>query len=403
MVWHRDHIVGPSQRERCVRHQACALLAEQRRHLAAAARCGRGLARLRPAAGRRRRSRQQPRWVEAPPWGGAPRAPRPPPPAIADPCSGCRSMGLDAAEVEHGASISQGRAPWLDPEDFLGLVFSAGFRGDDLEWMDAFERLSCEEQGPGAQPSSPGISSAAFVRLLMDDLARRCQSTSDSLEEMLRLARGVTGRHEVLAAPDVQGAAVGSMQHEVHAAPADVEGEDVELVLPEVLTAQADVERAAVRSARQEVLAAPADVQGAAIDLAWQEVLTAQVDMEGAAIGAAQQEVLTASADVQGAAVGSMQQASCTAAFAPVKPEKATATRLDQNSSLFEAHEEEMVEDCSKVPTKTPKADAVVAQQTARRPARLAGRKRVVQFDPVPVVQSKAANASWGDLLQDVL
>lgn len=82
-------------------------------------------------------------------------------------------------------SPTPGNMSWLSAEDTLSLLFGAGFRGDDLEWMDTFERL-CNEAG--GSPSG-GVRSSSFVQLLMDDLARRCEHTSVSLQEMLRVAR----------------------------------------------------------------------------------------------------------------------------------------------------------------------------------------------------------------------
>lgn len=79
---------------------------------------------------------------------------------------------------------------WLGPDDFLSLVYNAGLRGDDSIWMDEFDRL-------GGNLGDDRVNSDIFVSLVMDDLARHCQQTRNSLQDMLKIACGsARGRAE---------------------------------------------------------------------------------------------------------------------------------------------------------------------------------------------------------------
>jgi len=80
-------------------------------------------------------------------------------------------------------AVSEDSTRCLGPDDFLTLAFSAGLRGDDEMWMEDFDRL-------GGNLGDEKVSSEIFVTLIMDDLARHCQQTRDSLQDMLKLTRG---------------------------------------------------------------------------------------------------------------------------------------------------------------------------------------------------------------------
>jgi hypothetical protein len=80
-------------------------------------------------------------------------------------------------------AVSEDSTRCIGPDDFLTLAFSAGLRGDDEMWMEDFDRL-------GGNLGDEKVSSEIFVTLIMDDLARHCQQTRDSLQDMLKLTRG---------------------------------------------------------------------------------------------------------------------------------------------------------------------------------------------------------------------
>jgi len=65
------------------------------------------------------------------------------------------------------------------------LAFCAGLPGEDAGWADDFEAL-CSEHGCDLML---GVCGEVFVRLVMDDLVRRCRQTSTSLQEMLKVAQ----------------------------------------------------------------------------------------------------------------------------------------------------------------------------------------------------------------------
>eukprot|EP00928_Gymnodinium_smaydae_P096338 TRINITY_DN848_c0_g1_i1.p1 TRINITY_DN848_c0_g1~~TRINITY_DN848_c0_g1_i1.p1 ORF type:complete len:367 (-),score=72.78 TRINITY_DN848_c0_g1_i1:103-1203(-) len=86
------------------------------------------------------------------------------------------NAGASAAGV--GTSIAVSSPLRLGPDEALALLHRWGLKADDPEWMADFGRLPSEQ--------TPGISAANFLRLVMNDLVRRCQSTSLGLQEMLR-------------------------------------------------------------------------------------------------------------------------------------------------------------------------------------------------------------------------
>mmetsp|Transcript_71195 Transcript_71195/g.123570 ORF Transcript_71195/g.123570 Transcript_71195/m.123570 type:complete len:330 (-) Transcript_71195:75-1064(-) len=115
------------------------LYEEQAQHLSAALRCGRALAAAWPAAGCR--------------WPGQRHGPK-------------KVRRRPARAPQKSDDAASG---WLTASEFLTLAFAAGFRGDDVTWMDTFERL-CKEHG--CDPAE-GVSKAAFMKLLIEGFASR--------------------------------------------------------------------------------------------------------------------------------------------------------------------------------------------------------------------------------------
>lgn len=127
------------------------------------------------------------------------------------PAKGVQASHSDSELIDAGTRVADSgpsvpriadvAGSWLEPDDFLNLVFRAGLRGDDVEWMGAFDGI-CQENG---QAPVPGIRSSAFVRLVMDDLVRRCQYTSDSLMGMLQLVHGISAQSaQLVPEPNAQ-------------------------------------------------------------------------------------------------------------------------------------------------------------------------------------------------------
>jgi len=76
---------------------------------------------------------------------------------------------------------------WLDHDSFWSLTCTSGLAGSDANWIEEFEAL-CGSRGAGGFDEALGVSGEVFVRLLMDDLVRRCRQTSSSLQEMMKSA-----------------------------------------------------------------------------------------------------------------------------------------------------------------------------------------------------------------------
>eukprot|EP00928_Gymnodinium_smaydae_P064211 TRINITY_DN4760_c0_g1_i4.p1 TRINITY_DN4760_c0_g1~~TRINITY_DN4760_c0_g1_i4.p1 ORF type:complete len:507 (+),score=84.59 TRINITY_DN4760_c0_g1_i4:78-1598(+) len=182
------------------RAKVVATLIEQAHHLEAALKCGQALRCLRSASAlqprcrrstrpkrcflrKRRRTREES-------CRGGPCTSSTPPPAPAE----ARPSRRSECGLGDGAGGCESRGLWLSPDELLSLMFRAGLQGDDPVWMSAFTTL-CDEQGCDA---TIGVSGATFVRLVMDDLVRRCRSTSLGLQEMLRLPCGPCRTEEVL-------------------------------------------------------------------------------------------------------------------------------------------------------------------------------------------------------------
>mmetsp|Transcript_3756 Transcript_3756/g.11475 ORF Transcript_3756/g.11475 Transcript_3756/m.11475 type:complete len:396 (-) Transcript_3756:130-1317(-) len=384
------------QRAQC---QACALLEEQARHLQAAVRCGRRLMRLRRPRLRRQRRRAAAAVAAGPEDTGA---------AVVAPASlalPARSGGELGGASEHEDQPA-GVVPWLDPDDFLGLVFRAGFRGDDHEWMDALEGMSQERalQGPH------GLSGVLFVRLLTDDLARRCRSAGASLEEMLQLSQCVTplqreAQTREEAVPSPQGPAESTTAASAPA-PAPVlpaKGSMLEEARSEV--------RRQERPAREEPEAE--QPQG--------REEGEEVDRSCCKGGGLDARAERPPKEPQGREAADEEDRSCCKAGgldaraerpqkAPAEPDghgerhrgaHAGAAKAPPLKSGSTAAERKLVEP----EAVTPSTGCRRAARTGRSAARPAGGKRrqQTQFDPVPVARGDAAGAAdWGDLLQDI-
>lgn len=177
--------------------QQVTLLEEQARLLEDALRCGRAMLRLqrkptcktRQASGVRAHRRRPTRGVAARADDATPGlyVHDPPPEHVDSPRVMCspellEDAMLDGDEVA-GHTASQHGMGWLSTDDFLALAFGAGLQGDDVEWMHAFEKLSCEQKAL----LEDVVSCEVFVRLVMDGLVRQCHHTSKSLVEMLKV------------------------------------------------------------------------------------------------------------------------------------------------------------------------------------------------------------------------
>eukprot|EP00930_Biecheleria_cincta_P045791 TRINITY_DN31561_c0_g1_i1.p1 TRINITY_DN31561_c0_g1~~TRINITY_DN31561_c0_g1_i1.p1 ORF type:complete len:359 (-),score=65.42 TRINITY_DN31561_c0_g1_i1:50-1126(-) len=168
------------------------LLAEQARCLSvAAARCGRTL----EAVGRRSR-RQQHRPVRTT------QGTTPAQTAASTLCEECAEtlpqaqdelisfVAVDRSIADRPCAADRSAADrslfdcQVGLDDFWALAFGAGLRSSDVTWMEDFER-HCSSGGEAGGHLLAG----GFVQLIMDDLARHCRQTGESLQDLFRLAR----------------------------------------------------------------------------------------------------------------------------------------------------------------------------------------------------------------------